>query len=51
MICPHCSEFTSWRYRRCPSCNGLLPQPDAPEEAPHRPPAPAPTPAMKAPVS
>lgn len=44
MICPNCREFTSWRYKRCPECHAVLPQPEAPEEAPHRPPLPQPAP-------
>jgi hypothetical protein len=37
MICPNCREYTSWRYKRCPMCGVLTPQPSAPETGPERP--------------
>lgn len=43
MICAGCGAYTSWRYKRCPECGVLLPQPKAPEQGPERPgPGPAP---------
>jgi rRNA maturation protein Nop10 len=27
MNCPNCKQYTHWRYKRCPICGALLPQP------------------------
>lgn len=37
MICPHCKEYTSFRYKNCPMCKVPLPMPKVPEHAPSRP--------------